>query len=80
VEGNELTYALKTASEKMKQKIFGNLSSRASEMLKEDLEAMGPVRLSEVEEAQQAIVKSAKELEAEGVIILGGKGKEDVLV
>lgn len=80
VEGNELAYALKTASEKMKQKIFGNLSSRASEMLQEDLDVMGPVRLSEVEEAQQAIVKSAKELEAEGVIILGGKGKEDVLV
>ncbi len=80
VEGSQLAYALKTASEKMKQKIFGNLSSRASEMLQEDLEAMGPVRLSEVEEAQQAVVKSAKELEAEGVIVLGGKGSEDVLV
>lgn len=80
VEGRQLTYALKTASEEMKQKIFGNLSSRASEMLNEDLESMGPVRLSEVEEAQQAIVRAAKELEAEGTIVLGGKGKEDVLV
>lgn len=80
VEGSQLAYALKTSSEKMKQKIFGNLSSRASEMLKEDLEAMGPVRLSEVEEAQQEIVRMAKELEEEGKIVLGGKGKEDVLV
>jgi flagellar motor switch protein FliG len=49
-------------------------------MLKEDLEVMGPVRLAEVEQAQQQIVRAAKELEAEGAIVLGGKGKEDVLV
>jgi len=64
----------------MKQKILSNLSSRAAEMLVEDLEVMGPVRLVEVEEAQQAIVRAAKELESEGTIVLGGKGKEDVLV
>jgi len=80
VEGQQLTYALKTASEEMKDKIFSNLSQRASEMLSEDLEVMGPVRLAEVEEAQQGIVRAAKELEAEGTIVLGGKGKEDVLV
>lgn len=80
VEGQQLTYALKTASDEMKDKIFSNLSQRAGEMLKDDLDTMGPVRLAEVEEAQQAIVRAAKELEADGVIALGGKGKDDILV
>jgi len=79
VESQQLVLAMKTATEEMKQKIFENLSSRAAEMLLEDLEVMGPVRLTEVEEAQQGIVRIAKELEAEGTIVLG-KGKEDVLV
>ncbi|OGR28016.1 MAG: flagellar motor switch protein FliG [Desulfobacterales bacterium RIFOXYA12_FULL_46_15] len=79
VEGQQLTYALKTATDEMKEKIYSNLSQRAGEMLKDDLEAMGPVRLAEVEEAQQAIVRAAKELEADGTITLG-KGKDDVLV
>lgn len=79
VEGQQLTFALKTATEEMKEKIFSNLSQRAGEMLKDDLEAMGPVRLTEVEEAQQAVVRAAKELEADGTITLG-KGKDDVLV
>ncbi|MBU0995521.1 MAG: flagellar motor switch protein FliG [Proteobacteria bacterium] len=80
VESSQLTLALKTASEEMSEKIFKNLSARAVEMLKEDLEVMGPTKLSEVEEAQQAIVSAAKELEAEGSITLGGKGKDDILV
>lgn len=80
VESSQLTLALKTASEEMKQKILGNLSSRAAEMLMEDLEVMGPVKLSEVEEAQQEIVNAAKELEAEGTITIGGKGAGDILV
>ncbi len=79
VEGQQLTYALKTATDEMKDKIFSNLSQRAGEMLKDDLDAMGPVRLTEVEEAQQAVVRAAKELEADGTITLG-KGKDDVLV
>jgi flagellar motor switch protein FliG len=79
VEGQQLTFALKTATEEMKEKIFSNLSQRAGEMLKDDLDAMGPVRLAEVEEAQQAVVRAAKELEADGTITLG-KGKDDVLV
>ena len=61
------------------QMLFSNLSQRAGEMLKDDLEAMGPVRLAEVEEAQQTVVRAAKELEADGTITLG-KGKDDVLV
>ena len=79
VEGQQLTYALKTATDDMKDKICSNLSQRAGEMLKDDLEAMGPVRLAEVEEAQQAVVRAAKELEADGTITLG-KGKDEILV
>ncbi len=79
VEGQQLTFALKTATDEMKEKIFSNLSQRAGEMLKDDLDAMGPVRLAEVEEAQQTVVRAAKELEADGTITLG-KGKDDVLV
>ena len=79
--GNDVvSKALKTATEEMKEKIFGNLSERAAEMLKEDLEVMGPVRLRDVEESQQQIIRVAKKLEAEGRIVLGGKGKEDVFV
>ncbi len=80
VDNQQLARALKTSSEELKQKIFHNLSERASEMLKEDIEVMGPVRLAEVEEAQQSILKAAKQLEAEGKIILAGKGKDDVFV
>ena len=80
VEGSQLTVALKTASEEMKKKILGNLSARAAEMLMEDLEIMGPVKLSDVEGAQSEVVRAAKELESEGTITLGGKGKGDVFV
>lgn len=79
VETSQLGLALKTASEEMREKIFGNLSSRAGEMLKEDMEVMGPVKLSEVEAAQQNLIRVARELEAEGKIVLA-KGGEDVLV
>ncbi|MDA3917918.1 MAG: flagellar motor switch protein FliG [Deltaproteobacteria bacterium] len=79
VESRQLTCALKTATDEMKEKIYSNLSKRAGEMLKDDLDVMGPVRLIEVEEAQQAVVHTAKELEADGAITLG-KGKDDVLV
>ena len=80
VDNQTVAKALKTASDEMKEKVFNNLSERASEMLKEDMEFMGPVRLREVEEAQQGIIKIAKRLEAEGRIVLASKGKEDVLV
>jgi flagellar motor switch protein FliG len=74
-----LMKALKTTSEEMKNKIFSNLSERASEMLKEDMEVMGPVRLREVEEAQQEVIKTAKRLESEGRIFLA-RGGDDVFV
>ncbi|MBA2849815.1 flagellar motor switch protein FliG [Thermosulfuriphilus ammonigenes] len=79
ISTDDLKLALKTAPEELKEKFFRNMSERAAQMLKEDLEIMGPVRLRDVEQAQQAIIKVAKRLEAEGKIILGGRG-EDVFV
>lgn len=80
VDKSLLAKALKTASEEMKTKIFNNLSERAAEMLREDLEVLGPVRLREVEESQQTILKAVKKLEAEGKVAFPGKSKEDVFV
>ena len=80
VDNDTVAKALKTASEEMKEKIFSNLSERAAEMLREDMEVMGPVRLREVEEAQQNIIRIAKKLEQEGNVVLVSKGKEDIFV
>ncbi|MEJ2658127.1 MAG: flagellar motor switch protein FliG [Desulfobacterales bacterium] len=79
VDNQLLIKALKTTSDEMKDKVFSNLSERASEMLKEDMEVMGPVKLSEVEDSQQEIIKIAKRLESEGRIVLS-KGGDDVFV
>ncbi len=69
--------ALKTASDEMQEKVFANMSARAADMIRDDLEAMGPVRLSEVEAMQQSIVKIAMKLEEEGKLVLGtGSGDE----
>ena len=73
VRNEELTVALKTASEDLRSKIFKNLSQRAAQMLQEDMAMMGPARLSEVESAQQAILVVARRLEKEGKLILAGK-------
>lgn len=80
VQNDQLTLALKTASEAVKEKIFASISSRAAEMISEDIEAMGPVRLSEVESIQQTIVKIALKLEEESRIVIPGRGGQDVLV
>ncbi len=80
ISNDELILALKTASEGLADKIFGNVSQRAAQMMKEDMEVMGPVRLRDVEQAQQNILKTARRLEEEGKIVLGGKGGDDVLV
>jgi len=80
VSSEDLAKALKTASETVKEKIFKNMSERAAEMLNEDIEAMGPMRLSEVEKAQQGITQIAMRLEEDGKIVIGGRGGEDVLV
>ena len=77
VNNDSLTMALKTASDEIKTKIFANMSSRAADMIKDDLEAMGPVRLSEVEAMQQTIVKIAMKLEEEGKLVLGKGGGDE---
>jgi flagellar motor switch protein FliG len=80
VNSGTLTLALKTCNDDLKEKIFRNISTRAAEMIKEDLEVMGPVRLSDVEKAQSEVVKVASRLEEEGKIVIAGRGGEDVLV
>jgi len=80
VSTETLTLSLKTCTDELKEKIFRNISSRAAELIKEDLEVMGPVRLSDVEKAQSEIVKVAAKLEEEGTIVIAGRGGDDVLV
>jgi len=76
VQSESLIVALKGASEELREKIFKNMSQRAAEMLREDLEAKGPVKLSEVEAEQKEILKVVRRLADEGQIVLGGKGEE----
>ena len=80
VPNDKLLLALKTAHEDIRTKIFKNISARAAEMLREDLNNMGPARLSDVESAQQEIVNAARRLEAEGKIIIARGGTEDAMV
>jgi flagellar motor switch protein FliG len=76
ISNEDLTMALKAAPEELREKFFKNLSERAGNMIREDLEIMGPVKLSEVETAQQSIVKQVRRLEAEGRIVIAGSGGE----
>jgi flagellar motor switch protein FliG len=78
VPADKLLIALKGADENFKAKVFKNMSQRAAEMLKSDLEAKGPVRLADVEAAQKEILLAARKLADEGTINLGGKGEEYV--
>ena len=80
IDSKELTLSLKAASEDVKQKIFGNMSKRAATGIIEDMEYMGPVKLSEVEEAQQRVVDVIRRLEEEGSIVLGSGKGGDVVV
>ncbi|MBF0362648.1 MAG: flagellar motor switch protein FliG [Oligoflexia bacterium] len=81
VDQTQLSIALKTAPEEVRVKLFKNMSQRAAGMLREDLEALGPTRLSDVEKAQSEIVQKCKDLESQGKAIIsrGGEG-EDALV
>ncbi|MEE8434448.1 MAG: flagellar motor switch protein FliG [bacterium] len=76
---DELVLALKTASEPIKELIFSAQSTRAAEMLREDLEVLPPTKVSDVERAQQAMVKIARQLEEEGKIVIGGRGGGEVV-
>jgi len=74
IEQRELALALKSASEDIANKIYRNLSERAREMIREEIEYMGPVRLRQVEEAQQKIVSVIRRLEDAGEIVIEGRG------
>ncbi len=80
ITNEDLNLALKTANDELKEKIFSNMSNRAAEMLKEDMESLGPVRIADVETAQQNIIRIARKLERLGRLVIAGKGREDVLV
>lgn len=80
IESDELGLALKTASEDLREKIFRNMSDRASQLIKEDMEYMGPVRISDVEGAQQKIVDVVRRLEDAGEIIISGRGGEKEMI
>jgi len=73
----DLSMALKTASDILKEKIFKNMSQRAVQILKEEMETRGPVKVSDVEAAQQNIVKVARKLDEEGKIMIAGRGGEE---
>ncbi|MBI5119258.1 flagellar motor switch protein FliG [Candidatus Poribacteria bacterium] len=80
IENRDLSLALKAANEDVKNKVFRNMSSRAAEMIKEDMEYMGPVRLRDVEAAQMRIVEVIRRLEDAGEIVIVGRGDEDQVV
>ncbi len=80
VDNDELSLALKTASEDLQEKIFSNMSTRASQLIKEDMEYMGPVRVSDVEASQQRIVDIVRRLEDAGELIITGRGEKDLIV
>ena len=80
VDNNDLALALKTASEEVKRVIFSNISKRLQDMLKEDMEFMGPVRLRDVEDAQQKIVNIIRRLEDASEIVVSRGGGDEIIV
>jgi flagellar motor switch protein FliG len=79
IQSDSLILAMKGASEDLREKIFKNMSQRAAEILREDLESRGPVRVSEVESEQKEILKIVRRLADEGQIVLGGAGGEQMI-
>lgn len=80
VDNDELALALKTASEELKAKVFSNMSERAAELVREDMQYMGPVRVSDVESAQQRIVDIVRRLEEAGDVVIEGRGESELIV
>ena len=80
VDTQELSKALKSVDTEVQDKIFRNMSKRAASMLKEDMEFMGPVRLKDVEEAQQKIVSTIRRLEDAGEIVIARSGEDELVV
>jgi len=79
IDKDRLGIALKGASEELKTLFFNNMSERAAKILREDMDALGPVRLSDVEEAQQDIVNNAKQLASDGEIVIAGAGEDELV-
>ena len=79
VESQELAIALKAASEEVKQKIFKNMSERAAEILKEEMDVSGAVRMKDVTDAQQKITRIIQEMERKGDLIISGRGGEEFI-
>ncbi|MBE9533109.1 MAG: flagellar motor switch protein FliG, partial [Proteobacteria bacterium] len=79
ISTDDLQLALKGADEGLKEKFFGNMSQRAAEMMRDDLEASGPVKVSDVETAQKTILTAARKLSDAGEIMLGGGGGDDFI-
>jgi len=80
ISTEDLAVAMKTASEEMQEKIFSNLSSRAVEQIKEEIELLGPMKLADVEKVQEEIVDVARRLESEGRLSIDVGGSDEVLV
>ncbi len=78
INQEDLVIGLKTATDELKEKLFSNMSERAGLMMKEDLESLGPKKISEVQKAQQKVITVCKKLEEEGKIVIGGGGDEMV--
>lgn len=80
VDNNQMAVALKGTTEEVQNKIFSNMSKRMQEMIKEDIEFMGPVRLKDVEEAQQKVVNIIRKLEDAGEIVISRGGGDEIIV
>ena len=80
VDNNDLALALKGGNEQVQTSIFNNLSKRLAVMIKEDMEFMGPVRMKDVEEAQQKIVGVIRRLEEAGEIVISRGGGDEIVV
>ena len=79
IDQADLLISMKTASEELKEKLFNNMSDRAGQMLNDDLEALGPTKLSDVEQGQQKIIAVCKKMEEDGTIAVGGSGGEEMV-
>jgi len=80
VEKDQLGLALKGSSDALRELFFSNMSERASKIMRDDMESMGPVRLKDVDAAQMAMVQVAKDHAARGEIMMAGQGGDDELI
>ena len=80
VDTSDLAKALKAVDPEVQDKVYRNMSKRAAQMLKEDMEYMGPIRLKDVEEAQQKIVNIIRKLEEQGEIVLSRNAEDEIIV